>query len=67
MDYYNVSDVLEMIGCSRSTGYELIVKLNETLKREYPGTITITGKVPKWYFEEKMKNKRGENKDERNI
>ncbi len=58
MDYYTIVEILEMVGCSRSKGYELITKLNENLKREYPGTITITGKVPKWYFEEKMMNKR---------
>ena len=26
----------------------------EKLKREYPGTVTLDGKVPKWYFDEKM-------------
>lgn len=59
MDYYNVSNIRELTGLGRASAYELIVKLNEELQRDYPGSITLRAKVPKWYFEEKMKNKKG--------
>lgn len=54
MKYYNCKDIIDLTGLGKTATYELIKKLNEKLKREYPGTITLDGKVPKWYFDEKM-------------
>lgn len=54
MDYYTVKDIMERTGCSRSYCYEILVKLRELFEKEYPNTITIRGKIPKWYFEKKM-------------
>ena len=53
MNYYNALDITNITGLGKSACYELIKKLNEKLKREYPGTIIIKGKIPKWYFDEK--------------
>lgn len=60
MDYYKVKDIMEKTGCSKSYSYELLKKLKELFEKEYPDSITISGKIPKWYFEEKMINKKGE-------
>lgn len=54
MKYYNCKDIIDLTGLGKTATYELIKKLNEKLKREYPGTVTLDGKVPKWYFDEKM-------------
>ena len=58
MDYYNTDDIQLIIGCKKSFAYELIRTLNRSLLTEYPKAKTIKGKIPKWYFEEKMVNKR---------
>lgn len=60
LDFYNISDILEITGLKKSTGYALITKLQEELKADYPNTITLQGKIPKWYFEEKLMNKKRE-------
>ncbi len=53
MNYYNASDIQELTGLGTSASYDLIKNLNEKLKKEYPGTITLAGKIPKWYFDKK--------------
>lgn len=63
-DYYNAKDVQQITGCSQSLAYTIIRKLKEKFQKEYPDSIPILGKIPKWYFEEKMKNKKG---DEENV
>ena len=55
MKYYTAKDVMEITGLAKAASYELMANLNEKLKKEYPGTITLTAKVPKWYFDKKMK------------
>lgn len=57
MDFYNVKDIMKITGCSRSYCYEILVKLREEFKNEYPNSITIRGKIPKWYFEKKLKTR----------
>lgn len=47
---YNWRDVSELCKCSKSYAYELIRKLQEILKKEYPNAIIIPGKIPKQYF-----------------
>lgn len=63
-DYYNAKDVQTITGCSKSLAYEIIAKLRGTFSEEYPDVITIQGKIPIWYFEKKMMNKKGSDKDE---
>lgn len=57
-DYYNAKDVQQITGASQSLSYEVIRKLKDKFEKEYPEAITIQGKIPKWYFEEKMMNKK---------
>lgn len=54
MNYYNAKEIIEITGLSKSAVYKIINDLNIKLKREYPGTIVIKGKIPKWYFEKKL-------------
>lgn len=58
-DYYNASDIQKITGISKSLAYEIIRKLKESFEKKYPDAISIQGKIPIWYFEEMMKNKKG--------
>ncbi len=65
MEYYNATEIIKMTGLGKSAVYNLINELNTKLKREFPGTLVIRGKVPKWYFEKKLmiiKNEENEKK-----
>ena len=64
MKYYKVEDVIELTGLSKSASYELINELNKKLQREFPGTIILKGKVPKWYFDKKTMNEERSVKNE---
>ena len=57
MNYYNALQIKELTGLSKSAVYNLIKVLNTKLKKEYPGTIILNGKVPKWYADKKLKLK----------
>lgn len=50
--FYNVEEVMAMLGVQRSKAYEIIRILNRELKDK--GYIVIEGKVAKRYFDEKM-------------
>ena len=50
-DYYNAKDVQQVTGASKSLAYEII---------------KLQGKIPKWYFEEIMMNKKGGEINEKN-
>lgn len=64
-DYYSVKEIRKITGASQSFCYTVIRKLRESFANEYPEAITIQGRIPKWYFEEKMMNKgRIERKEE---
>lgn len=54
MKYYNATEIINITGLSKSSVYNLINNLNTKLKREYPGTIIIKGRVPRWYFDKKL-------------
>lgn len=54
MKFYNKQDVQDITGLKDTACYDLIKKLNRMLEKEYPGTITLTGKVPRWYFDIKV-------------
>lgn len=58
-NYYNAKDVQAITGCSKSLAYEIIAKLRKKFSDEYPDVITIQGKIPIWYFEKNMMNKKG--------
>ncbi len=58
-NYYNAKDVQEITGCSKSLAYEIIRKLRNSFEKKYPESISIQGKIPIWYFEEIMMNKKG--------
>ena len=50
--FYTADDVSSILGVSTSTAYREIKKLNDELKRR--GYITISGKVPIKFFEERL-------------
>lgn len=54
MEFYDSKEIVKITGLGKSASYKLIEELNTRLKREYPGTIIIRAKVPKWYFEKKI-------------
>ena len=58
MDYYKVEDVMRITGCGKSYGYQLLNDLIKLFKKEYPEAITLEARIPKWYFEEKFKNRK---------
>ena len=61
-EYYNAKDVMQITGASQALAYRIIKKLREQFEREFKGAITLQGKIPIWYFEEKMLCKK--NKEE---
>ena len=67
MNFYNKSDVQRITGLANTASYELIKKLNKLLVKEYPGTITLAGKVPKWYFDKKVLPEKGDDYVEEKI
>lgn len=50
--FYTADDVCKILGVSKPTAYREIKKLNDELRRK--GYITISGKVPRKYFEERL-------------
>lgn len=50
--FYEVNDVMEILGVGQSKAYAIIRQLNKELHEK--GKIVISGKVSKRYFEEKM-------------
>lgn len=54
MEFYDSKEIIKLTGLGKTASYKLIEELNTRLKREYPGTIIIGAKVPKWYFEKKI-------------
>lgn len=49
--YYTALDIAEMLGISRTKAYKLVRQLNQELEQR--GYITISGKIPKKYFEQR--------------
>ena len=49
--FYTAKEVAGMLGVSESKAYTLIKSLNAELKEK--GYITLAGKIPKAYFNEK--------------
>ena len=57
VQFYNATDIMEIIGCKQTKAYEVIRELHSQLKKEIPGAVPIEGKIPKWYFNEKVLGK----------
>lgn len=51
MNYYTVEDVQKLLGVASSKAYQVIRQLNSQLKAK--GYITVAGRVPKKYFNER--------------
>lgn len=50
-DIVRVGEVAETLGCSTNLAYKIIRQLNAELKKQ--GYITIAGRIPRNYFEER--------------
>lgn len=50
--FMNANDVCELLGVSRATAYRIIKRLNTEL--EGKGFMTLTGRVPLRYFNERF-------------
>ena len=50
-DVVRVDEVMERLDCSMGKAYQIIKALNDELKRK--GYITVAGRVPRSYFEQK--------------
>lgn len=50
--FYTADDIAYILSVSKSTAYREIKKLNDELRLK--GYITISGKVPRKFFEEKF-------------
>ena len=66
IQFYNAPDVMEITGCKRAKAYQVIKALQEQLKKEIPGAVSIEGKIPKWYFDEKVLGKRDDKNEKDN-
>ena len=53
-EFYNAKDIQKITECSQSKAYDIIRLLRSRFEKEYPEAITIRGKIPIWYFEEKI-------------
>lgn len=61
-EYYGAKDIMQITGASQALAYRIIRKLRERFEKEFEDAITLQGKIPIWYFEEKMLCKK--NKEE---
>ena len=59
--FMRVEEVAEILDVSTSSAYKVIRELNEELKRK--GFITISGRVNREYFNERLYQARKENKN----
>lgn len=66
MDYYTAKDIVRITGVSKSSAYEIIKKLQTTFEKNFPDAIKLQGKIPIWYFEDIMMNKRKDGQNEKN-
>ena len=57
MEFYTVEDVTKILKVSRSYGYKVIRKLRKEFREEYKDVFMVRGRIPKWFFEKKFKNR----------
>lgn len=60
MEYYDVTQVMKITGTKISKAYDIIRELNKRFKKRFPDAISIQGKIPKWFFDEYMGQKKTE-------
>lgn len=53
-EYYNAKDIQKLTECSQAMAYSIIRRLRGDFEKEYPNTITIQGKIPIWYANERL-------------
>lgn len=53
-EFYNAKDIQKITECSQALAYQIIRELREKFEKDYPEAITIQGKIPIWYFNEKV-------------
>lgn len=53
-EFYNAKDIQKITDCSLPLAYNIIRRLREDFEREYPNTITIQGKIPMWYANQRL-------------
>lgn len=49
--YFTAAEVAGMMGIGRTSGYDVVKQLNQELQEK--GYLTVDGKVPKDYFDER--------------
>jgi len=49
--YFTAAEIAEMMGVGRTTAYGIVRQLNDELEKK--GYLTVGGKIPKEYFNEK--------------
>lgn len=54
-EYYCIQDIMTITGFKKTKSSNLIIKLNELLKNEYPNVLIINERIPIWFWEEKTK------------
>lgn len=52
LEFYNVKDVMKMLNVQETKAYRIIRNLNRELEEK--GKITIAGRIPKKYFDERL-------------
>ena len=57
--FMKVDEVAQELGVSKSYAYKIVQKLNEELKNK--GVITISGRINREYFNERLYGARKEN------
>ena len=50
--FYGARDIMDLLGVSESKSYQLIRKMNDELSEK--GFLTVRGKVPRAYLEERF-------------
>ena len=51
---------MQITGASQNLAYSIIRRLRASFSKKYPDAILIQAKIPIWYFEEVMMNKKKE-------
>lgn len=60
-EFYKVIDIMKQTGYCKSKCYDLINRLNEELKKDYPSIVTYKGRIQKKYWDAQftLKQKEG--------
>lgn len=57
MEFYTVEDVTKILKVSKSYAYKVMSKLRDEFEHEFKGVYMVRGRIPKWFFEKKFKNR----------